>query len=72
MVGRAKNEENKNNTAAANGAITDKQAARLDKQDEKIKKEEQADAAANGGHITKGEQRDMNRQENKLDDTRSC
>ena len=71
VVGRANNEEKKNNTAAADGKITPAQQARLNNQDQKIKTEERADAAANGGHITKGEQRDMNRQENKVNRERN-
>lgn len=61
---RANREEGKNNQAAVDGKITDQQAQKLDRQDQRIKREERADAAANGGHITKSEQRDLNRQEN--------
>ena len=70
---RANNQEKINNTAAADGKLTQGQANKLDRQDQKIKREdnaikrqEQADAAANGGHITKGEQRQLNREENKV------
>ncbi|HUJ62887.1 MAG TPA: hypothetical protein VLX92_30500 [Kofleriaceae bacterium] len=44
--------------------LTDSQARRLHKEDKAIRSEERADAAVNGGHITKGEQRQINRQEN--------
>jgi hypothetical protein len=64
VVGRVNNEKDKNNAAAVNGKLSNGQAKKLDRQDNRIKKEEQADAKANGGHITKGEQKDLNRQEN--------
>jgi len=40
------------------------EAPKLDGEEAKIKAQEQADAKANGGHITKGEQRQLNREEN--------
>jgi hypothetical protein len=52
--------------AEKNGKITDAQADKLQKEEGAIKNQEQADAAANGGHITKAEQRDLNREENKV------
>ena len=66
MLKRANNEENKNNAAAVNGKITDAQAKKLDRQDQRIKAQEQADARANGGTITKKEQRQLNREENNV------
>ena len=66
VLKRDKNEVDKNNQDAVDGKITDKQAQRLDRKDAKIKKEEQADAAKNGGHITKAEQRKLNREENQV------
>ena len=39
------------------------QARQLHRDDRAIRGEERADAAVNGGHITRGEQRQINRQE---------
>ena len=71
VVRREKREQNKNNAAAVDGKITDKQAQHLDKEDRNIRKQERADAAANGGHITKGEQKDLNREENSVNRQRN-
>ena len=48
----------------ASGQISGAQAAQLHAQDHSIRTEERADAAVNGGHITKGEQATINHQEN--------
>ena len=48
----------------AAGDLTAKQGARLHRDDRRIRREERLMAAQNGGHITKGEQRVLNRQEN--------
>jgi hypothetical protein len=48
----------------ASGQISGAQAKQLHAQDHAIRTEERADAAVNGGHITKGEQRTINHQEN--------
>ncbi len=46
------------------GEITKGQAAKLHKEDRQIRGEERAMASQNGGHITKQEQKTLNRQEN--------
>ncbi len=46
------------------GQLTRGQAHALRTDDHAIRAEERADAAVHGGHITKGEQRQINRQEN--------
>ena len=66
VLRRDRNEIRANNRAAAQGKITKGQAAKLDREDAAIRRQEQADAAANGGHITKAEQRDLNREENRV------
>lgn len=63
VLNGANRQEDNNNKAAVEGKITDKQARQLDRQDQKIKKEEQAQAAANGGHITKAEEHKDMKQE---------
>lgn len=71
VLRRERNEVKKNDAAAADGKITGKQAAKLDRQDARIKNQEQAEAAANGGHITKSEQRQLNREENRVNRERN-
>jgi hypothetical protein len=63
---RANHEEHKNNEAAEEGKITQQQAAKLDRKDQAIKREAKDMAAENGGHLTKGEQKMLNRQENQV------
>lgn len=46
------------------GEITKQQAVALRKEDGQIRQEERSMAAQHGGHITRAEQRDLNRQEN--------
>src|SRR5215470_11826096 len=46
------------------GKITPAQAHKLHREDRQIRHEERAMASQNGGHITKQEQRVLNRQEN--------
>ena len=71
VLGRANNEEAKNNAAAVNGKITDKQAQKLDREDQHIKGQEERQAARNGGHITKAEQARDNREENAVNAQRA-
>ena len=49
-----------------NGTLTTAQAANLHRQDHQVRQEERDMASQNGGHITKPEQRVLNRQENKI------
>ena len=51
---------------AANGKLTQGQANRDTKQENAIHNQEKADAAANGGHITKGEQNQINHEQNQM------
>ena len=48
------------------GKLTPQQAKALHQEDRQIRQEERADAAQNGGHITKAEQQQLNQQENAL------
>ena len=66
VIKREKNEMKKNEAAEETGKITERQEKSLNRKDQLIRREEQADAAAHGGQITKGEQRDLNRQENSV------
>ena len=48
------------------GELTHVQAARLHRQDHRVRQEERATASRHGGHITKAEQAALNRQENRI------
>lgn len=63
VLNGANTQEDNNNKAAVDGKITDAQARKLDRQDQAVKAEEQRQAAANGGHITKAEERHDMKQE---------
>lgn len=49
-----------------NGTLTPKQTAHLENREANLQKREQADMAKNNGHLTKPEQRGLNRQENRI------
>jgi len=49
-----------------NGTLTRSQAANLHHEDHQVRKEERDMAGQNGGHITKGEQKVLNGQENNI------
>lgn len=66
VLQRDKNLKNRTQAADQSGKITDAQAQKLEKQEGAIRNQEQADAATHGGHITKGEKRDLNREENRV------
>ena len=48
------------------GEMSKAQAAKLHKEDRQVRNEERAMASQNGGHITKQEQKTLNRQENAI------
>ena len=61
---RLANQDKRIKSEVAAGDLTAKQGARLHRDDRKIRREERRMASQNGGHITKAEQRVLNRQEN--------
>jgi hypothetical protein len=63
---RLNNQNARIQNGVQNGSLSKGQAQQLHKEDRTIRKEERADAARNGGHITKREQRQLNRQENQV------
>jgi len=63
---RLANQKERINAKEAAGDMSAAKAAKLHKQDRQIRQEERDMAAQNGGHITKGEQRVLNKQENKV------
>ena len=49
-----------------NGNLNSKQTAHLENRETNLQNREQKDMAKNNGHLTKGEQRGLNRQENRI------
>jgi hypothetical protein len=62
---RLDNQQTRINQGLANGTMTGKQAARDEAHDANIAKRESVDEAKHNGHLTKGEQRRLNKSENK-------
>jgi len=63
---RLKNQNRRINQGVKSGKLTQQQAQQMHKEDRQIRQEERDMAAQNGGHVTKQEQRTLNRQENKV------
>jgi hypothetical protein len=61
---RLENQQNRIDNGVKDGQINAKQEMRDEKTDAKVSQELSADQAKNGGHITKAEQRKMNKQLN--------
>ena len=49
-----------------NGKLSPQQSANLEKREASVQKREQKDMAKNNGHLTKAEQRGINRQQNRI------
>lgn len=64
--GRLANENYRIDRDVARGDMSYREADRLRREDRGIRDEERAMAAANGGYITRGEQRFLNAQENSV------
>jgi hypothetical protein len=62
---RLDNQQARINQGLANGTMNGRQAARDEAHDANIAKRESVDEAKHGGHLTKGEQRRLNRSENR-------
>lgn len=61
---RLQNQQNRVDNGLKNGTMSQAQAQRDDQHDENIARRESADEARHGGHLTKQEQRNLNRSEN--------
>ncbi len=64
MNHRLKNQDKRIHKEVKEGEMSKDDAAKLHKEDRHIRKEERMMASQNGGHITKQEQKKLNRQEN--------
>lgn len=71
VVNRAQREKGKNEAAEASGKINKRQEAKLNRQDNRIERQEQRDAAKHGGKITKSERAALNRKENHVNQERA-
>jgi hypothetical protein len=65
---RLANQDRRIHQDVKNGTLSRSQAANLHHEDHQVRREERAMASQNGGHITKPEQRVLNRQENRISD----
>ncbi|MGA3890450.1 hypothetical protein ACI2S3_17265 [Ralstonia nicotianae] len=63
---RLANQNRRIHNEVKEGEMSKAQAAKLHREDRRIRQEERDIAAQNGGHITKPEQRVLNQQENKV------
>jgi hypothetical protein len=63
---REANQQKRIGNGVANGTLTSKQAANLEKRETAVQNREQADMAKHNGHLTKAEQRGINRQQNRI------
>lgn len=61
---RLANQNRRIDNGVKSGKLSPQQAQQLHRQDHSIRTQERADAAAHGGHITKPEQRQINREQN--------
>ncbi|GLQ95166.1 hypothetical protein [Dyella acidisoli] len=61
---RLENQQDRINNGLKNGTMTQKQAARDEAHDANIARRESVDEAKHNGHLTKQEQRNLNRSEN--------
>jgi len=62
---RQANQQDRIAKGIANGSLTPAEAQHLEQREAGIEQRKEADMAAHGGHLTKPEQRRLNRQENR-------
>jgi len=62
---REQNQQNRIANGEKNGTMTPGQAAHVEKQEQHIDNQEKRDMAAHNGHLTKGEQKQLNREQNR-------
>jgi|SRR5579883_3448093 len=67
VLKRTDNQNSQVNRALTDKQLTYQQGAQIKAEDQSIRRQEQADAAANGGYITKQQQAQLNREENKVE-----
>jgi hypothetical protein len=63
---REANQQRRIGNGASSGKLTSQQATNLEKRETSVQNREQRDMAKNNGHLTKSEQRGINRQQNRI------
>jgi len=63
---REGNQQKRIGSGIQNGTLTSKQASHLEARETSLQNREKADMAKNNGHLTKPEQKGLNRQENRI------
>ncbi|MGA2424658.1 MAG: hypothetical protein ABSG07_11685 [Terriglobales bacterium] len=63
---REENQQQRIGNGVKNGTLTPGQTANLEKREASVQNREQRDMAKNNGHLTKAEQRGINRQQNRI------
>ena len=63
---REQNQQNRIANGMQNGTLNSKQAANLEKRETAVQNRENKDMAEHNGHLTKAEQRGINRQQNRI------
>ncbi len=62
---REQNQQDRIANGVKNGTMTPGQASRVEGREQHIENQEKADMAAHNGHLTKGEQRQLNKEQNR-------
>jgi hypothetical protein len=62
---REQNQQDRIANGVKNGTMTPGQAARVENREAHIENQEKADMAAHNGHLTKGEQKQLNKEQNR-------
>ena len=63
---REQNQQDRIANGVKNGKLTPQQTANLEKREASVENREQKDMAKHNGHLTKAEQRGINRQQNRI------
>jgi hypothetical protein len=63
---REANQQKRIGNGIKNGTLNSKQATNLEKRETSVQNREKADMAKHNGHLTKAEQRGINRQQNRI------
>jgi uncharacterized lipoprotein YajG len=63
--GREQNQQNRIANGEKNGTMTPGQASRVEGREQNIENQQKADMAAHNGHLTKAEQKQLNKEQNR-------
>jgi hypothetical protein len=64
--GRETRQQNRIANGVKNGSLTPQETSNLEKREANVQKREQKDMAEHNGHLTKAEQKGINRQQNRI------